>query len=87
MIVNQTMKMKDEEMKKKKGIWLVTPIKNYRCSSCGKEPFFENITEYKFCPFCGIPMVEYQNYIVDKDGYFVPGSEYNVAMPINIKEG
>jgi hypothetical protein len=32
-------------------------------------------------------MVEYQDYIVDKDGYFVPGSEYNVAMPIKIKEG
>lgn len=29
---------------------------NYKCSNCGEEPYFDNIYEYNFCPYCGAEM-------------------------------
>ena len=63
--MNQQMRNKNEEIKK--AVWKLTPIQNYApmqnyaCGVCGKEPYYDNIKEYKFCPFCGKKMLYYED--------------------------
>ena len=42
-----------------KGHWIQKTISYYKCSECGKAPYYsKTIQHYKFCPYCGADMRE-----------------------------